>query len=355
MKEKINILMCGSRFDVKGGMVTVAKNYTEYKDWGEYNIIYIPTHIEKNKLVVSIYFGISLMKILFTVKTKKISVAHLHTAEKGSFYRKAILLRILKKFGIKVVLHHHAAEFEEFYASLNAKKRKFVNKTLELADMNIVLSKDLIKMITSKEEKATVTALYNAVTVYDVNPYNYKGNGILFLGRLGERKGVYDLLKAIRLIDSEIPSKVQFYLCGDGEIDKVHREVQKMKIEHRIAHIGWINADDKKKIYKNTIINVLPSYNEGLPMSILETMSYGIPNISTSIAAIPEVIENNKNGCLIKPGDVKNLAKNIKSLVDSEEKRKDMSNEAYLLIKEKFSIDNSINQLKKIYEKLMKE
>lgn len=46
----------------------------------------------------------------------------------------------------------------------------------------------------------------------------------------------------------------------------------------------------------NAMVNVLPSYNEGLPMTILETMAYGIPNISTSIASIPEVLHNNDNG-----------------------------------------------------------
>ena len=49
----------------------------------------------------------------------KYQIAHLHTAERGSFYRKAFLVRILHHLGIKTIMHHHAAEFESFYASLS--------------------------------------------------------------------------------------------------------------------------------------------------------------------------------------------------------------------------------------------
>ena len=52
----------------------------------------------------------------------------------------------------------------------------------------------------------------------------------------------------------------------------------------------------KNRIYKTIAINVLPSYNEGLPMSILETMAYGIPSITTNIASIPEVVVDGVNG-----------------------------------------------------------
>ena len=112
MKKKINVLMCCSELSVKGGMVSVVKNYLNYNNWGEYNIIYVPTHTEKNKLVVFLYFIISYIKILKMAMFGNIEIAHLHTAERGSFYRKAILVRTLKRFGIKTIMHHHAAEFE---------------------------------------------------------------------------------------------------------------------------------------------------------------------------------------------------------------------------------------------------
>ena len=227
MKKKINVLMCCSELSVKGGMVSVVKNYLNYNNWGEYNIIYVPTHTEKNKLVVFLYFIISYIKILKMAMFGNIEIAHLHTAERGSFYRKAILVRTLKRFGIKTIMHHHAAEFEEFYSGLNKTQKKFVNKTLEKVDLNIVLSKRLISMITDKCPTAKVEVLYNAVPVNERNPYNINAKGVLFLGRLGKRKGVYDLLDAIKLIDKNIPEEIKFYLCGDGEVEEVRERVNR--------------------------------------------------------------------------------------------------------------------------------
>jgi len=295
MKKK-KILMCGSDLNVRGGMTSVIKNYLEYPDWGKYEICYIPTHIETNKILVAAYFFRAYIKIIFKALRGDFELAYFHTAERGSFFRKSILVHTFGKLGIKTVMHHHAAEFEEFYANLNDRMKHYVNYTLEKTNLNIVLSNRLIKMITDKAPTANVKVLYNAVETYEDNPYNPDARNILFLGRLGARKGTYDLLKVIKELDPLLPADVKFYLCGDGEIDNVKKLITEYGIVHRIAHVGWINSEQKKEYFADTMINVLPSYNEGLPMSILETMAYGIPNISTGIASIPEVISDGKNG-----------------------------------------------------------
>lgn len=349
----IDVLMCGSVLDVKGGMVSVVKNYLGYQEWGEVKLHYIPTHIEKNKFLLIPYFGIEYLRILFGAMMGKYQMAHLHTAERGSFYRKAFLVRTLRHFGVKTILHHHAAEFELFYASLKEEKKQYVNSILELADVNIVLSKRLVPMIKDKAPRANVEVLYNAVNTYPSNPYNNQAKNILFLGRLGNRKGTYDLLEAIKLLDEQIGSEFRFYLCGDGDLEGVKKRIAELNISHRIAHIGWTDGEMKKEFLANTLINVLPSYNEGLPMTMLETMAYGIPNISTSIASIPEVLRDGENGFLIKPGDVNLLASRIKQLVDDKELRKVFSDKSYLLITRCFSLNHNIERLKEMYKKLL--
>lgn len=344
--------MCGSGLSVKGGMVSVIKNYIGYEYWNDTKITYIPTHIEKNKFLLITFFGFSFLRIVFAIMLRRIKIAHLHTAERGSFYRKAFLVQILKKMGIKTILHHHGAEFELFYANLSTQKKQYVNYILELTDLNIVLSERLIPMIRDKAPKAKVRVLYNAVTTYKLNPYNTNAKDILFLGRLGKRKGVYDLLEAIKCLDNKIPTDIRFYLCGDGEVEKVKSAVKTLGIEHRIAYIGWIDSSQKEKIGKQIMINVLPSYNEGLPMTILETMARGIPNISTNIASIPEVLHNEENGLLISPGDIKALTDSLHNLISDEVLRSKFSKSSYDLIAKRFSLDSNIKQLKDIYRTL---
>lgn len=349
----IKIIMCGSTLSTKGGMVSVIRNYLNYDKWDEYKIRYIPTHFDTNKYLLIGYFGVEYLRILVLCIWGGYKIAHLHTAERGSFWRKRFLLNTFHKLGVKVILHHHAAEFEDFYnRDCTRIQRMKVCNTLAEADINIVLSRRLVSMIKDKEPKSRVEVLYNAVNVYKKNPYNLKARNVLFMGRLGVRKGIFDLLEAIRRLDNQIPKDVKFYLCGDMGEDVVYAEVKKLGIGHRVAHIGWINSKQKCDFMSKSMINCLPSYNEGLPMTILETMAAGIPNISTNIASIPEVLCDGKNGFLITPGDIDTLTDRLKLLITDEGLRKQFSTASYDLVTTRFSLDANIDKLKSYYKTL---
>lgn len=344
--------MCCSSLNTKGGMVSVTKNYLGYPDWGDCSIKFIPTHFDTNKWVVMLYFAIQFAKIWFVTNFGKYDIAHLHTAERGSFWRKSFLMRFFHKHGIKVVLHHHAAEFDDFYEKCSCTQRRKICKTLAEADVNIVLSERLVSMIKGKEPRAKVEVLYNAVSSYTTNPYSQNARNILFMGRLGARKGVFDLIMAIKKLDEQIPRDIKFYLCGDVGEKEVEAKVKEYGVEHRIAHIGWIDGEQKREFISKSMINCLPSYHEGLPMAILETMAAGVPNVSTNIASIPEVINDGENGFLITPGDVDALSERLLALIKNENLRRMFSVRSYELIKNKFSLDNNILKLKHIYRTL---
>ena len=346
------ILMCGSTLNTKGGIVSVVKNYLTSNSWKEHSFIYVPTHFDTNKYILVLFFGCAYIKIILLTLFCRFSLVHLHTSERGSFWRKQLLLHTLKFFGKKVILHHHGAEFDLFFQNCTDKQKQRIIATLEKADMNIVLSKRLVNMIKEKAPNAAVSVVYNAVNTFPDIPYNTTARNILFMGRLGERKGTYDLLQSIQRLDPVINPDIQFYLCGDGDIEGVKKAISQLHLEHRIAHIGWIDGEQKNKILQNTMINVLPSYNEGLPMTILETMAYGIPNISTHIASIPEVIKDSTNGFLITPGDVDALTSCLSQLISDASLRQTFSTESYHMIMNNFSLDKKIQQMESIYNQL---
>ena len=285
--------------------------------------------------------------------TGNYKIAHLHTAERGSFWRKKFLMDFYHKHGIKVVMHHHAAEFEDFYEKCTEAQKRKVQKALADADVNIVLSKRLVPRIKEKQPKARVEVLYNAVNTYDDNPYSLDARNVLFMGRLGVRKGTFDLIEAIKRLDKDIPADVKFYLCGDMGENEVRQKVKELGIEHRIAHVGWIDGEQKREFMSKSMINCLPSYNEGLPMTILETMAAGIPNISTNIASIPEVLVDGENGCLITPGDVDALVDRLRKLINEPELRKKFSEASYALVTRDFSLASNIEKLKGLYDSLL--
>ena len=131
------------------------------------------------------------------------------------------------------------------------------------------------------------------------------------------------------------------------------QRIKKSGLENRVDYKGWLEKEEKEKVMDEIAINILPSYNEGLPMTILETMARGIPNITTSIAAIPEAVSK-ENGILLKPGDVQGLQQAILTLMDSEKIRQEKSDKSFETIKEKFSLEKHIHEVLHIYNELEK-
>ena len=97
---------------------------------------------------------------------------------------------------------------------------------------------------------------------------------------------------------------------------------------------------------------ILPSYNEGLPIAILEAMSYKHPVISTPVGGIPEVIENGENGLLVKPGDTAAIADAVRFYIINKEKIAEHGAHAYEIVKDFFP-EKVFSDLDGIYQALL--
>lgn len=350
--SQIRVLMCCSSLDVKGGMVSVVKNYLSYPDWDEFNIDFVPTHVPGNKVRVAVHFALTLPKIRHMLRKHEVDLVHLHVAERGSFWRKAMIAEEAKKNGIPVVFHHHAAEFEPFFAGLSPDAQEKVEKVCNDVDVNLVLSDSIKHAMEQHFPNACFKVLYNAVPTYGRNLYNPDADTIVFMGRLGERKGTFDLIKAFSTVAFRIDSKYHVALCGDGDIETARSQIDELGLSDRIACLGWVDSEQRERILNDAVLNVLPSHNEGLPMSILEAMAHGIPTVSTNIAAIPEVVQSGVNGVLIEPGDIDALDDALTSLLDDADDRKQMSEAAFDLIESTYSLDAHMKQVKELYQSL---
>ena len=347
------VLMVGSDMSVKGGIVSVIKNYLGSEGWEDWDTIFVPTHVEGSAFAKMSCFMKALFKISRVIKKHEIPLVHIHVSERGSFIRKSIIIKMAKNRGCKVILHHHGAEFQQYYDGAKPKHKEYITKTLENADLNIVLSERLKPMIQKISPKANVKVLYNSVGVTAVNRYNSKARDFIMLGRLEKRKGTFELLETIAKLDEKLPKDILFHLCGDGDLSKVLEAMNRLQISHRIGHFGWADAEMKDKLLKKSMGHILFSYNEGLPMAILETMGYGIPSISTNIASIPEVVRTDETGVLVEAGDQEALAQAILKFAEDEEYRKNLSENAHRLIYEKFSLVNGVRALQAYYEEVL--
>ena len=170
----------------------------------------------------------------------------------------------------------------------------------------------------------------------------------LFLGRIADHKGIFDLVDLIIKEQDALRGKCKFLVGGNHEVDRLKKTITEGGIEDLVEYIGWVQDDEKDQYFYRSDYFILPTYHEGMPMTILESLSYGKPVISTPVGSIPEVIEHNKNGFLFPPGDMQRLKKIIFDVINDRSGYDDMRNQAMNAAKG-FYPESIKTELEKLY------
>lgn len=356
-EKRIRVLMCGSDRNEKGGMNSVIDQLMDY-NWGnEFEFLYLATHISGNSIKKIVFFSKAYLKLVGLVKKDKFDIIHIHMSYKGSFFRKYYVAKLCKKYEKKVIIHLHGSEFKDFYNSGNQKLKKQIEELFTIVDCTIVLGEDWKQFIKKICPKAKVSVINNAIKIPEIMEKNENTiPQMLFLGALIKRKGVLDLLQALKeLIDKRI-FDFKLLIAGAGEEEvELKKYVIDNNLSKQVEFLGWITKEDKANILKEADILILPSYNEGLPIAILEAMAYALPVISTNVGSIAEAVIDNQNGYLINSGDIKLLAEKIQLIISDREKWKIFSLKSRELAENKFSEDVFISKINKLYRCLYRE
>ena len=146
--------------------------------------------------------------------------------------------------------------------------------------------------------------------------------------------------------------RLQLLLGGDGDIEEVNQIITNEKLERIVKYEGWVSGNKKVELLNMADAYILPSYNEGLPISVLEAMSYELPIISTRVGGIPEILEDGTNGFIMEPGDKKAIKEAIERLMDDEDLRKKMGQKSALMVKAHLP-EHVEKQLKELYDHLL--
>ena len=256
---------------------------------------------------------------------RKIKIIHIHTASYNSFRRSAIFVKIAKSFHKKVVLHIHGGGFREYYAT-NPQK---ISSILNRCDCIITLTESwqtFFKQITTCQH---VEVIENIVAPPQFKNIPKDGKlHLLFLWLKKKKKGIYDLIEVIAGHKTEFDNKLILHIGGNGEKEKLIDLISKNGLASLVTYEGWVSGDQKNDLFNMSDAFILPSYTEGLPVSILEAMSYGLPILSTPVGGIPEVVENGTNGFLFSPGDKNGIFQAIVQLLSNENLAKQMGEES---------------------------
>ena len=150
---------------------------------------------------------------------------------------------------------------------------------------------------------------------------------LLCVGRLSEEKGQLLVVRAARmLVDQGI--ELQVILAGDGPLrSQIENEIRINGLESVVQIEGWVDNDRVRELLLESRALLVASFAEGLPVVIMEAFALGRPVISTFVAGIPELVENEGNGWLIPAGDVEMLAQAMRQAVQADRARLEMMGE----------------------------
>jgi len=303
------------------------------------------------------YYG----NLVTSLRQVKPQVVHIATAWGVSFFKQSIAMVLARALGARVVLAPHCS-----YATLlqgNRLWRAYSRLILRRCNGLIALSREWLAI---KEwlPGCLVEYLPNSI---DLKPYRHlprprAGAGdravrMLLLGHIGRDKGSFDMVEAARQLTRLVPTVPwQIEFRGEALHSGGPEEVQKLIDEYALGdrvHIRPpVYAADKVACLANTDLFVLPSYHEGMPISLIEAMAAGIPVVATHVGGIPDLIVDGENGLLVSPGQPGALAAALARLIEDAEGRTRMGLAGRLRALERHDLDARVPDLVRFHERV---
>jgi glycosyltransferase involved in cell wall biosynthesis len=354
--EKTRVLMLGESLDKQGGIVSVEKLILKYVP-SEIKISHLATLKNGSKISKTIAFIKALNILCWQLLSKEIDLVHIHVSERGSAFRQALTTIIAWLLRKPIVVHTHSADFHLFYDELPQIIKAGLSWSFCKSTRFIVLSHSWKKFYMENFglEEDQVTVLPNPVELpkKNIRQINSEKVTFLFLGRIGKRKGVFDLIAAVAAIPLAQRQKVELIIAGDGEREKARELIKELNLISQIKVLDWLDEAQRDLLLAKVDVFVLPSYNEGLPMALLEAMSWGLPVITTPVGGIPELITSAENGLLVTPGSVDELSVAMQSLIIDQELQQRLGVNARESVKS-FDIKDYVIHLSAIYRSVLK-
>lgn len=374
MNEKLKIAMIGHKRipSREGGVEIVVEELSTRMVESGYQVIcynrkgHHVSGAEFDSATLSEYKGIKLQSV-WTLDRKGLSAltSSLSAAIKAAFGKYDVVhfhaegpcavLWIPKLFGKRCIATIHGIDWQRAkWSGLASKYIKFGEKVAaKYADEVIVLSKNVQKYFQLNYQRQTQfipngvdrPIRRNVEEIYDKYGLR-KDSYILFLGRIVPEKGIQYLIEAFKKVKTD---KYLVIAGGSSDTQEFLNEIRNMaKDDERILFTGFVEGNTLDELYSNAYIYTLPSDLEGMPLSLLEAMSYGNCCLTSDISECKEVIED--KAILFKKSDVSDLQDKLQYLCDHPDIIEHYKSESTDFICNKYNWDDVVNKTMKLYK-----
>jgi len=315
-------------------------------------------------------------KIKSIIKRYKPDIVHTHASKAGVLGRQAAI-----SCGVPVIVHtFHGHIFNSYF-------NKYVTATFKRIEQYYAKRTSAIVAI-SDIQKHELSEIYNIAPAekFRVIPLGFDLNrfqenkamkrdafrkqydiaddeiAVSIVGRLVPVKNHRMFIDSIKNVKSKTNRKVRGVIVGDGDLRDGLIEYANShgltcstpeKQEHGsdLIFTSWIK--DADYVFAGSEISALTSLNEGTPVSIIESQAANVPVVSTIVGGIKDVVVEGKTALLSPTQDVDAFSDNLLALVENDERRKQMSEDGWIFVRDKFHYTRLVNDMKKLYDELL--
>ena len=274
--------------------------------------------------------------------------------EKPSILRDTPFMHAALKNGNRMVIHIHGGIF------LTAERapfpfRKILEHIFSWDTPFIALSENEAETLREKFHAKHVCSLPNCIDLKKAKAFERKYKDVTrpltlgYLGRIAKTKGMDYLLQACGILKNR---DIPFYLklAGAEEIEGQYIPQFRKLLGNRFEYSGIVSGDNKKDFLQSLDVLIMPTFFEGLPMSLLECMSFGVVPVITPVGSIPTVVSDQQNGLFIKVKDEESIVEALTDLHTNRDKLEQMSQSSRDFIFKNFDPETYIKTLNNLYQ-----
>lgn len=290
------------------------------------------------------------------------SLVHLNTSlNHKSFWRDLGYLMIGKILRRKVIVQIHGGSLERFCDS--SPLLQYVSSVVfRIADAVVVLSsaeKRNFEKISNLKKLAVIPNAVDIGEYYQEFPRKHSGKvrRLAYLGRLTREKGLFEAVEAMKIIvaDPDL-GEVEFVIAGSGPARAaLQGRIKELELGVRVTLVDPLFGSEKVNFLQTSDVFLFPSYHEGLPYSILESLAAGTPVIATNVGGIPDAVIDGVHGLLIEPRDPAQIADTIRKLASNSDLVQMMSKNCLSWSQERFGLERLAKDFHELYELIISD
>jgi glycosyltransferase involved in cell wall biosynthesis len=363
MSNRVTVICVGPSPAVRGGITRVIEQIRgRVADDIRFRVIgtfsqYTARELPKrgSSVVQAIVFMGAIARVLAAAIFPRGKIFHVHVSVRGSMLRKGTLCVILRLLRCRYMVHTHAAEDSLFHEWVPKPVRRALMWGIGGADYVLALTRfwgDYYAR-TMRLPADKLLHLPNPVNLPALVPSrgDQEGINILFLGRIGKRKGAFEAIQAFAELPAEIRKRSRLTLAGDGENDAARELAAQLGCSSQTLVLDWVDRKEADRLLAEADVFLLPSRGEGMSMALLEAMAWGLAVITTASGGADEFLGPHRNCILVQPGDVQDISSALRKLAEDPHLRLRLGEEARKTATS-FSIDNYVAKLTCLYQEL---